>query len=301
MLSPFDELMRQAILDRTSLAAVDQVRFQPPDSALQADVVSLNQMVLDVYLVDIRQNRRLRSNARHRTNLNGTTMVDPAPERIDCHYLATAWSPVQQAAGLEPTLDEHALLYEVIAALLSPGIVNPSAVYPPFDPRLAAWPAPFQDVDLPLQVLSVEGFGKVSEFWTTMGQNARWKPALHLIATLPVALVQTVAGPPVTTSITRFQQDGITATAETWINIGGSVRRALGGGITAEVEDAWVRIETTGGVPLAMVTTDEQGRFLFERLAPGQYQLRAGAPGHGPLVRVVDVPSETGEYDLQFP
>lgn len=301
MLRPFDELMRQAILDGTSLAVADQVRFQPPDSTLQTDVVGLNQMVLDVYLVDIRQNRRLRSNEQSRVSLNGTTMVDPAPERIDCHYLATAWSPVQQAPGLEPTLDEHALLYEVIAGLLPAGVLNPSGVYSPIDPRLAAWPEPFRDVDVPFQVLSVEGFGKLSEFWTTLGQNARWKPALHLIATLPVALVRTVAGPPVTTSITRFQQDGITATAETRINIGGTVRRTVGAGVSAEVDDAWVRIETTAGVPLALVTTDDQGRFLFERLAPGQYQLRAGAPGHGPLTRIVDVPSETGEYDLQFP
>lgn len=300
MLTPFDELMRQAILDRTSLAVAEQVRFQPPDEALQADVVALNEMVLDIYLVDIRQNRQLRSNARERVNLNGTTWVEPAPERIDCHYLATAWSPVNAAPGLEPTLDEHALLYEVIAAMMPPGVLNPRRVYPPLDPRLLAWPQPFRDVDLPFQVLSVEGYGKTSEFWSTMG-HARWKPVLHLIATLPVALARTVAGPPVTTSITRFQQDALTATAETWINIGGSVRRALGGGVTEEVDGAWVRIETLGGVPLALVTTDEQGRFVFDRLRPGQYQLRTGAPGEGPLTRVVDVPSATGEYDLEFP
>ena len=88
---------------------------------------------------------------------------------------------------------------------------------------------------------------------------------------------------------------------ETWLNIGGHVERSLGGGATAVVPSAWVRIETLPGVPLGFAETDDAGRFVFDQLRAGQYRLRAGATGLGPITRVVDVPSETGEYDLQFP
>jgi hypothetical protein len=172
-------------------------------------------------------------------------------------------------------------------------------VFTPADPRLALWPAPFRDVELPTTVLT-EGFGKLSEFWTTMGQDARWKPVIHLVVTIPVALARELAGALVTTTITDYQQDGVVATAETWLNIGGHVERVVAGNAVS-VPAAWVRIETMPGVPLGFAETDTAGRFVFDQLRAGQYRLRAGATGLGPITRVVDVPSETGEYDLQFP
>ncbi|HMN28756.1 MAG TPA: hypothetical protein PKE45_11455, partial [Caldilineaceae bacterium] len=39
---------------------------------------------------------------------NGTAYDQPAPERLDCHYLISAWSPTDVTPQLEPILDEHA-------------------------------------------------------------------------------------------------------------------------------------------------------------------------------------------------
>jgi hypothetical protein len=300
MLNLLDELLREVVLLGTPLLIPAQVRFQPPDAQLRADVLGLNQMVVNAYLVELRENRKLRSNERTQTIQSGFVYFEQAPERVECHYLLSAWSPAQLAPGIEPTVDEHALLYETIAALTLAAPFNPARVYTPADPRLALWPVPFRDVELPTTVLS-EGFGKLSEFWSTMGTDARWKPVIHLIVTLPVALARELAGALVTTTITDYQQDALSGTIESWLNIGGHVQRTLGGGATAVVPSAWVRIETLPGVPLGFAETDVAGRFVFDQLRAGQYRLRAGAPGLGPITRVVDVPSETAEYDLQFP
>jgi len=67
------------------------------------------------------------------------------------------------------------------------------------------------------------------------------------------------------------------------------------------VPNAWVQIETLTGTMLQRATTDDEGHFTFERLRPSQYQLRTGAMGLGTQLRVVNVPAESGEYDLRFP
>src|SRR5688572_12734716 len=113
MLRLLDLLIRDVLVaDLVAITNDQQVRFQPPDSALRTDVTNLDAPALDVYLVDLREHRRLRSNERAREVVDGVSFAERAPDRVDCHYLISAWSPAQPAVGVEPTLDEHALLYE---------------------------------------------------------------------------------------------------------------------------------------------------------------------------------------------
>jgi hypothetical protein len=63
---------------------------------------------------------------------------------------------------------------------------------------------------------------------------------------------------------------------------------------------AWIHLEALTGARLQATTTNEAGRFIFSQLRPGQYRLRAGAVGLSSINRIVDVPSPSGEYDLQF-
>ncbi|HEV7705934.1 MAG TPA: Pvc16 family protein [Gemmatimonadaceae bacterium] len=305
MLRPLDRLIRRALRNRIPMLASDaHVRFQPPDAALRADVLALNALTLDVYLIELRENRKLRSNERIRTsNGNGQILLEPAPARMECHYLVSAWSPVQVTA-LEPTLDEHALLYDAAAALEFIGQLNPSRIYLPADPELALWPAEFRDLDLPTDVLLPESFGKHSDFWTTMGNDARWKPVLQLTVTIPITYEPDIAGFMVTTRITDYHVTGVAETSEVWIEIGGSVLdtlHPLPDGTPAPVTGAWVQLQNMAGTPLHLVTTDDDGHFLFERLHADQYQIRAGFAGLGERIRVVTVPSESGEYDVALP
>lgn len=301
MLRLLDVMIRDLLIAELAAISTDQqVRFQPPDSTLRTDVANLNAPALDVYLVDLRENRHLRSNERTREVTDGVSYAERAADRVDCHYLISAWSPAQPAPGVEPTLDEHALLYETTAALMHAAPLTPARVYATNPAPLVAWPARFRDQELPTRVVPPDGFVKLSEFWTTMGSDMRWKPVVYLTVTLPVVTLRDVEGPIVTTRFADYRRWGEPESAEVLLQIGGQVLDTAGGG-EAPIAGAWAQIETLAGVTVRRDTTDALGRFTFERLRAGPYRLRTGAVGHGVLARVVQVPSESGEYDLRFP
>lgn len=309
MIDLLDNLMRQLLIERIAgLTDEAQVRFQPPDQDWRTYVTNLTvggnpANALNVYLADLRENRKLRSNERVRTVENGIVNEEPAPARLDCHYLISAWSPALVSPAIEPTLDEHALIYQTAAVLMREGAFNPSRVYPAGSAPLLAWPAAFRDTDFPAEILPVEGFNKLAEFWSGMGQGSVWRPATYLIVTLPIAFILEVAGPMVTTRITEYRISGEPATAEAWIQIGGHVLDATNpqpNGLPSPVAGAWVELETLAGRRLQLIQTNELGRFTFADLRAGSYRLRTRAVGLAEITRDVDVPSPSGEYDLVF-
>jgi Carboxypeptidase regulatory-like domain len=166
---------------------------------------------------------------------------------------------------------------------------------------LASVPQPLRD-ELPLEVAQTDGLRNLGDFWTTM--KLAWKPALQLTVTVPVVLLQPdIEAPAVTTIIAEDRQANESATAETWLSVGG---RVLAGATPEAVPGAWVQILGLQPVELQVVRrrmiTDADGRFLFSRLRSGRYRLRVVASGLGDLPpRDVDLPSATGEYDLRFP
>ena len=120
MIEHVDTILRQLLLTEVPAlrpapntpATADQVRFQPPDEAWRGElkniVVNTTPVnALNVYLLDLREARRLRSNERVVEQRNGVDMREPAPFRVECHYLVTAWSPVEETPSLEPTPDRH--------------------------------------------------------------------------------------------------------------------------------------------------------------------------------------------------
>jgi hypothetical protein len=283
--------------------AAGQVRFDPPDNAFGDYLTTLTvntpagavlAPALDVYLADIRENRHLRSNEWGRRITDTGAFDEPPPTRIDLHYLVTAWVPGKPSATSEPATDEQLLLYEVAAALLAAAPLNASRIYA--NPAGAGVPAPLQDLDLPTAVLPVDGFPKLAEFWGAMGRTARWKPAIYFVVTLPVFYPEFQAGPIVTTKFTTLLQD--TGASETFVQIGGVVRTSAG----AAVPHAWVRLETTSGLSLAVTESDDLGRFDFDGLRMGRYVVRARKQGiNQPATATLDVPSPAGGYDVRFP
>jgi hypothetical protein len=216
MLQLLDDLLRKILIANvaglrpvvpgqpSAPVAEGQVAFAPPDDAWRATVTTLQRNALNLYLVDLRENRKLRTNERVQERINGIVFEEQAPARMDCHYLISAFSPTAQLTPtVEPTLDEHALLYEVAAVLIREGTLNPSRFY---TQGANPWPVRFQDMDLPMVVAPVEGFPKLAEFWGTMGTKPPWRPVLYVIVTIPVALVKEQAGYMVTTAITSFEQ-----------------------------------------------------------------------------------------------
>jgi hypothetical protein len=307
MLQEVDNLLRHLFIrEIDSITDEDQVRFQPPDEDWRSFVASLGtRIALNVYLTDMRENRKLRTNERLRDVHDGIITETNAPRRVDCYYLLSAWSPMTIMAGTEPTLDEHQLLYKVIEVLMRQQSLIPREIY------ANAMPSGFHneiaDSELPITILPVDGFPKYAEFWGTMGSVHPWKPAIYLTVTIPVLMLQQVAGPLVTTRITEFRQTGNPETSEVWIQIGGTVLDQRQDP-PSPIPYASVRLETesgnaaVAGEPLQAAETNALGRFTFSGLHAGRYRLRVRAPGLAEKVRLdVTVPSPTGEYDIVLP
>ena len=287
------------------LQSESQVRFQPPDDQWRQFVSNLNvngqpANAVNIYLVDLRENRKLRTNERVRVVDDvGFSTETPAPRRVDCHYLLSAWSPATATPAVEPTLDEHELIYEVAAALLKRQPLVPVEVFDPA-PVPATIPPILAEGELPTNVLPVEGFPKLAEFWGTMGQTHPWRPSVYLQATVPVAAEVIDAGPIVTTRGAGFGQGLRPAEFEVRVHIGGRVLDATQVP-TRPLEGAWVRLELPDGRPMATTLSDVEGKFSFSDIAPGSYRLRWLVGGQAPpQPRDIEVPSPSGEYELRL-
>ena len=95
--------------------------------------------------------------------------------------------------------------------------------------------------------------------------------------------------------------DELSVVGDVRLQIGGHVLDVANPLAPVPIAKAWVVIEEPAGRVLAQTTSDTNGRFIFTRLRQDTYRLRAGVAGRGTQNRLVDVPSPSGEYDLQFP
>jgi hypothetical protein len=265
------------------------VGFDIPNSDWRNTVAqSAGGNFLNVYLVEMRENRRLRSNEVVKDWQNGSIVQTPVPLRLDCHYLVSAWTRAGVAATplVEATIDESEILYEAARVLMNSVPLDVGGIYTGAD---GAAPPELLDQPLPMVVASPEGFNKIPDFWMRM--DWPWKPVVELIVTVPVVALQLPAGPPVTTLFTEILQTSVPVSTEELVTIGGAVWSG-----SARVPGAWVRLIELDRV----VTADPLGRFLLERVPRGTYHFEVLATGHAvaPSIGPVDVPSGSGTYDL---
>jgi len=299
MIDYLDLLLHRLLRNRVAALATDaQVRFQPPDDAWRTFVATLNGVALNVYLTDLRENRRLRDNTRTRTTTGFDVFETPPPRRVDCHYLLSAWSPASVTPVFDPTPDEHALLAEAARVLGEHDELDPAAIYAASTPP-AAPPAAIAEDRFPITLLPTEGFLKLGEFWATMGDAHRWKPCLYAVVTVPLREPARRAGAMVTTAMVDSRVTGEATTSETLMQFGGTVRAS--GAVNAPlVPDAWVDLRDAAGHRRQLVKTDVDGRFLFVQVAAGTYQLHVHAVGFASIAQAIEVPAPGGSYDLHF-
>jgi hypothetical protein len=287
-----EELLIRRVTRLGPGAVSSQIGFQPPASNWSS---TGSPLALNVYLVDLREDRRLRSNDRSPRSVNGSVVQELAPMRLDRHYLISAWS--QDTDLSERARTEHELLSEVVAVLANTPVLIPRSVYPP-GALPSGFPAQLADESLPVTVAPHDGFPKLAEFWGTMaGGTHPWKPVVYLIVTVPVFLDAVFAGAEVTTVGTEYRLNG---GAEILVQIGGVLRDRNANPV--EVGRAWVELSDPAGARVGTTRTNMRGEFTFADLSPGSYHLEARAPGHQKAAEVdVTVPSASGRYDLEFP
>lgn len=253
--------------DFPQLALADIVFDRPIETFAPANTS------IDLFLYDVRENLELRNNEPIVERKNGQAIVHPAPRRIDCSYLVTAW-PV---GGADLPLQEHRLLHQVLAVLgRYPTIPNPFLVGSLIN----------QTPPLPMIVPQVDGLKSPAEFWTALGNQLR--ASFTVTATVSLQTISDVTGPLVTTMITGYLPGG--EPRDILLQVGGRVLRADGTGIAgAVVDDLDAKRRTR---------TDADGRYRLAKVRPGNVTLRVVATGFQPLTQTIAVPSEASAYEL---
>src|SRR4051812_46025285 len=110
MLNDIDMMLRQLFLTKVpGITSPLQVRFQAPDDDWRTYVSTLGQLALNIYMIELRENRELRSCGRTREFNQGVVTEKPLPRYVDASYLITAWDPAVPSPAVEPTIVEHEL------------------------------------------------------------------------------------------------------------------------------------------------------------------------------------------------
>lgn len=283
MLNLLDQTI-SAVLDTgwVSPPAKPGFYFTVPDSDWQAKVKAGGNNRLNIYLYEVRENRDFRRAEWDLITLPDRTMeLDRPPAYFDCHYLLSAWSPVEDSEALSPVLDEHQVLSEALRVLMRTPEVRP------MDVGIVGGGDVFEQAQICLTVAPPETPRVLNDFWSTM--KLPWRPGIQLVATAPIDLAQhTPPAPPLTTFIQRYVLLGGTGNAETWIEVGGWVFKDVD---SSPIAGATVQRVTGAGVVLEEVQTDTQGRYILTGLKAGINGLRVSAPGMTTITRDLDVPT----------
>jgi hypothetical protein len=260
------------------LLAAD-VSFETPDRNYAPTTPTVN-----LFLFEVKENRELRDPEPIVDKVGDIFVRRLPPLRVDCSYLVTAWSNLTLAARV---VEEHRLLGQALLWLSRFPIIPANVLVG----SLAG--QPFPPPTMVAQLMPEKNNG---DFWAALGAAPR--PAFFLMVTIAMDLNRVVEGPLVTTTTTAYQQGEDITTREERINMGGIVRDATGAGVA----DAWVRLEPEGRIEVTLSDDSMRGRFVFVDVRQGtNLTLRARAAGLGEVSRTIDIPSQTGEYNLQFP
>jgi len=298
MIDGLDLVIAQTILSAVP-ALTGRIGFQPPDEAWRQRVGSGSGVWLNCALVDLREDRHRRS-TEIRIERDPLRRVFP-PFLMRCHYLISAWNAAKESPAVPAASQEHALLGQVVAALLDASPLTPAAVLLPAD--LAKLPESWREDTFDTELLPQEGFGKIAEFWGTMGRGTPWRPAAWLAVTVPVEPEPNAIDGVVTTILTSAAA-GVPAdgAGEDQLAVGGVVSDRRNPAAPVAVPDALVSLTDPAGHLRARAITAADGSFVLGGLVAGAYlaAVRAtGMPALGPVPLTLPSPA-AGPVELTY-
>jgi hypothetical protein len=257
------------------LVAADVIFDRP------SDTLAPPKSTVDLFLYDIRENLDLRLNEVTTTRIGSQTVTHPAPLRLACSYLATAW-PV---GGADLPLQEQRLLSEVLVVL---------SHYPMIPANFLQGSLVGQQPPLPMVALHPDALKNLAEFWSSLG--SKLKPSLTVTVTISVPVFSDITDFIVTTQNIGIQP-GFSAPAEALLEMGGQVVDLLSHGISGALVDV---LDAGLNPTTPSQTTDSDGQFVFAQIGAGTYQLRAIATGFKPQVQPVTIPGMPNDYVIQL-
>jgi hypothetical protein len=190
MFHDLDSTLHELLTRELPPGLVNQVgiSFATPDTQFPPASVTLP--AVDLFLYEVQENRDLRhTEPQVARQADGSVLHVPAPVRVDCHYLVTAWA---KAGVQSPEQDEHRLLGEVMRILLRHRDLPAEAM----QGSLTSQPMPVRG--LVSLASKLQGRG---DFWQALGGRPR--AAFHYTVTLCMDVLETHTSGRVVTSATR--------------------------------------------------------------------------------------------------
>jgi hypothetical protein len=283
-----DAILRRVLRTGVPGLTDDKISFQPPDDVWRQRVGSNAGVSVNVYLAEIEEDRKLRTNARDRVVESGLVHERRAPERLRLTYLVSAWNAVEDSPANAATEAEHDTLSFVVQALYRAAPLNAARVLAPA--QLALVPAGMREVDMPTTIAGHETPEKLSHFWGTMGKIHPHKPVVGVMVTVPVTYPESVVDGVVLTIDTGLGPDRL-------VEVGGHVLDAIGPNALSPlpVAGAIVELTTAAGRRAAGTRAGADGSFVVDGLPPGSYELTFAADGYPlPPPVPITVPTPTG-------
>jgi hypothetical protein len=273
MIRDLDETLRKVLHDPAQmpqfpeLAAADILFDRPTDPYTPA------RTTVNLFLYELRENTELRSNDPDIEIVNGVAISHPAPMRLFCSYLVTAW-PV---GGAELPLQEHRLLTQALRVM---------SRYPTIPSAFLQGSLVGQTPPLPMVTLHPDSLKAMSEFWTSLGN--RMRASLTITVTISMPVFADVTDFLVTTHRTNYLP-GV-APPETLLHVGGRVVDNTAQGI--------------GGAQVMLLdldfltVSDDSGNFDFSDVPAGVHTLRAAATGYVVKAQPMTVPGRPEDYEI---
>ena len=265
MLADLDETLRTLLrreLERHGFDGVE-VAFDAPSREWS---VQLSSPTVNVFLYDLRESQDARQSEWSTQRGNGRARDIRPPMMMECSYAVTAWTQAVE--------DEHRLLSQVLGVLFA----FPSLPVDAMTPRMAGLADRFP---VEGRIAQAKSDGK-ADFWNAVG--GQYKASLDYVTTIACESgVAVERGPEVRTqTISQRMSDGPSSTITELFRFGGKVHDAEG----EPVADAWVAMPDIG----LLATSDPQGRFIFNRVAPGKHRVEARSRDGGEAQIDVQVP-----------
>ena len=251
MLADLDETLRALLkreLERHGFDGVE-VAFDAPAREWSGQ---LSAPTVNLFLYDLRESQDARPvEWRHVRGQNGSSRDVRPPMIMECSYAVTAWTQAVE--------DEHRLLSQVLAVLFA----FPQLPEDILQGRLAAMTATHT---ISGKVGAAKSDGK-ADFWSAVG--GQYKASLDYVAQLACeAGTVSERGQEVRTqSMTTQLKDGPASTILELHRFGGTIADGEG----APVANAWITIPSLG----LWTASRADGRFIFDRVAPGEHEIVA--------------------------
>jgi hypothetical protein len=263
MLADLDETLRGMLkseLERHGFEGIE-IAFDAPTREWSGQ---LSAPAVNLFLYDMRESEEDRPSGWTKQRVGDEFVEGPPPLVMEISYAITAWAQAVE--------DEHRLLSQVLSVLYA---------YPHLPQDVLNGRLRNGSQALSIKTKIGQAKGDKADFWTAVG--GQYKASLDYVVRLSVESGVRRKVPQVRTQTVRTRLlDAPPRAVVEMHRTGGTVAGDDG----EPLRDVWVALPDTG----RFTSTDADGRFRFDRLAPGRHRLVARSTDGRETAADLDVP-----------